>query len=36
MLKKVCVFEPAMFGCEKRKLEDLDNEETLGRMKTVF
>lgn len=30
--KKVCGFEPAMPGCAKRKLEDLDREEALRRM----
>ena len=30
--KKVCGFEPAMPGCEKRRLEDLDREEALRRM----
>ncbi len=30
--KKVCGFEPAMPGCEKRKLEDMDREEALRRM----
>ncbi len=30
--KKVCGFEPAMPGCEKRKLEDMGREEALRRM----
>lgn len=30
--KKVCGFEPAMPGCAKRKLEDMDREEALRRM----
>lgn len=30
--KKVCGFEPAMPGCDKRKLEDMDREEALRRM----
>ncbi len=30
--QKVCGFEPAMPGCSKRVLEDLDKEETLKRM----
>lgn len=30
--KKICGFEPAMPGCEKRKLEDMDQEEVLRRM----
>ncbi len=30
--KKVCGFEPAMPGCEKRRLEDMDREEALRRM----
>lgn len=31
--RKVCGFEPAMPGCEKRSLEPLDKEEALARMK---
>jgi len=34
--KKVCGFEPAMPGCEKRKLEDMDREEALRRMETAL
>lgn len=30
--KKVCGFEPAMPGCEKRRLQDMDREEALRRM----
>jgi len=30
--KKVCGFEPAMPGCARRKLEDMDREEALRRM----
>ena len=30
--KKVCGFEPAIPGCEKRKLEDLDKETALEKM----
>nr|WP_297864463.1 helicase-exonuclease AddAB subunit AddB [uncultured Acetatifactor sp.] len=30
--KRVCGFEPALPGCEKRKLEELDREEVLRRM----
>ena len=30
--KKVCGFEPAIPGCEKRKLEELDKETVLERM----
>ena len=30
--KKVCGFEPAMPGCTKRRLEDMDREEALKRM----
>ena len=34
--KKVCGFEPAMPGCEKRKLEDMDREEALRRMEERY
>ncbi|MCI9336073.1 MAG: helicase-exonuclease AddAB subunit AddB [Lachnospiraceae bacterium] len=34
--KKVCGFEPAMPGCEKRKLDDMDREEALRRMGDDF
>ena len=30
--KKVCGFEPAMPGCSKNRLEELDKEEVLRRM----
>ena len=30
--KRVCGFEPALPGCEKRRLEDMNREEVLRRM----
>ena len=32
--KKVCGFEPAIPGCEKRKLEELDKETVLEKMRS--
>ena len=34
--RKVCGFDPAMPGCSKRKLEDMDRQEALERMESEY